>query len=143
MKRVLLGFFIIGLVGCASEPAQPYIMNEQQVQEMALKMYATDRCNKEGKMTPETAADGMRLLAQSLRGVHWPDDRVKREISRLHVQNDTQPLPQSVCNNLAMKISMEKPKSKPATINVLPPVYNTNKHTICNSIGTQTFCSSY
>lgn len=141
MKRVLLGFFIIGLVGCAS--TEPRSLTREEIFDFGLKTYTVERCAREGKMEIKTAADGVKLIREQYQQYSDAENHVQLEVNYLKQAAINNILPIEVCRDLAVKIVSATGQQNTNAPLYRPLDYNKITNTYCNRIGTQTLCSSY
>ena len=139
---------VIGLMlgGCASTPKP--VLSEEMMQSTAANFAYTHNCGSQGFISPELAAEGIRILRINLTQYTYDVSRMSEYIQ--YVSANAEPTTKEYCNKLAMVIAERKQR---IIANQQASDYNQQqeqafinstrtKNTYCNTIGTQTFCNT-
>lgn len=144
--RKLWWMFVLVLAGCASAPAP--VMTDANYQQTGRTYAALHRCNQDGHISPELAAQGIAHMNQQVSVTSYQPARIEQEIAKYR---NAGPIPAEVCRDLAMTVEQwNQQKATNATNQAYWAQQNQqyinstrSVNTYCNRIGTQTLCNSY
>lgn len=129
-----------GLVGCASTPA--FTTGEDYIR-FAETWSATHSCSRSGNLDASTAATGIAIMQTKLKQTRHDAALLQREIGTANKKTWSV----EGCRSLAVAIhgwSNQQSSSASSAYEAGKAFTNSMpKQTICNRIGTQTFCSTY